>query len=106
MQIPQHYPNVFVDKFVIMPNHIHMILTLRKDCGRTMCAPTSPLSVSRIIRGMKESVTKAVGFPLWQKSYHDHIIRSAADYRRIWEYIDTNPAQWREDCYYGEIGPQ
>ena len=49
---------------------------------------------------MKEAVTKSVGFPIWQKSYHDHIIRNEADYRRIWEYIDTNPAKWREDCYY------
>ena len=37
---------------------------------------------------------------MWQTSYHDHIIRSEADYRRIWEYIDTNPSKWREDCYY------
>ena len=51
---------------------------------------------------MKEAVTKSVGFPIWQKSYHDHIIRDEADYRRIWEYIDNNPAKWREDCYYEE----
>ena len=37
---------------------------------------------------------------MWQTSYHDHIIRNEADYRRIWEYIDTNPEKWQEDCYY------
>lgn len=65
-----------------------------------MCAPTCRPSIPGILRGMKEAVTKTVGFPLWQKSFHDHIIRGEADYLRIWHYIDTNPAKWREDCYY------
>lgn len=34
------------------------------------------------------------------KGLHDHIVRGEADYLRIWNYIDTNPAKWREDCYY------
>lgn len=42
----------------------------------------------------------ACGKTAWQRGYHDHIIRSEADYLRIWDYIDTNPAKWREDCYY------
>lgn len=49
---------------------------------------------------MKRISTKYAGFALWQKGYHDHIIRGEADYLRIWNYIDTNPAKWREDCYY------
>ena len=40
------------------------------------------------------------GHQIWQKGYHDHIVRGEADYLRIWNYIDTNPAKWREDCYY------
>ena len=57
---------------------------------------------------MKGSITKSLGYSIWQKSFHDHIIRGEADYLRIWEYIDTNPAKWREDCYYTEqpIAPQ
>ena len=65
-----------------------------------MCAPTSNPSVARIIKMMKEAVTKSVGRSIWQKGYHDHVIRNDADYLRIWHYIDTNPAKWREDCYY------
>ncbi len=49
---------------------------------------------------LKEIVTKRIGYSIWQRGYHDHIIRNAADYRRVWDYIDTNPARWREDCYY------
>ena len=39
---------------------------------------------------------------LFQRSFHDHIIRGEADYREIWEYIDGNPARWGEDCFYSE----
>ena len=49
---------------------------------------------------MKRAASKQAQTGLWQKGYHDHIIRSEADYLRIWDYIDTNPAKWREDCYY------
>lgn len=37
---------------------------------------------------------------LWQRSYHDHIIRGEEDYRDVWQYIDGNPARWREDDLY------
>ena len=59
-------------------------------------APTLP----RIVNQFKGAVTKSVGRTIWQKGYHDHVIRNDADYLRIWHYIDTNPAKWREDCYY------
>ena len=65
-----------------------------------MGAPTHRPAIPQIVHGMKEAITKTIGFSIWQKSYHDHIIRNDADYRRIWQYIDNNPAKWREDCYY------
>ena len=99
-EIPQHYTGVLVDKYVVMPNHVHMILSLAHRCGRIISAPTK--AIPTIVGQMKRAVSKMAGFPIWQKGYHDHIIRSEADYRRIWEYIDTNPAKWREDCYYKE----
>lgn len=102
LEIPAHYTNVTVDRYVVMPNHIHMILML-KDDGRTMCAPTPP--VSQIIRMLKETVTKRAGAPIWQRSFYDHIIRDESDYLRIWDYIATNPAQWTEDEYYEEANP-
>lgn len=96
--IPKHYTGVSVDKYVIMPNHIHMILSLPVKSGRMISAPTK--AIPTIVGQMKRVVSQKAGFPIWQKSYHDHIIRNDADYRRIWEYIDSNPAKWREDCYY------
>ena len=101
-QISVHYPEVKVDKYVIMPNHIHMILVIDGEERRTLCAPTSPVSIPRVVKAMKEAVTKTIGYSVWHRSYHDHIIRSEEDYLNIWTYIDTNPAKWTEDCYYKE----
>ena len=49
---------------------------------------------------MKRMTDKACGQALWQRGYHDHIVRNDADYLRIWQYIETNPAKWAEDKYY------
>ena len=91
------YPNIRLDKYVIMPNHIHLILQIcMPESGRPQVAPT----ISRVMKQFKGIVTKRIGFPLWQKSFHDHVIRSEADYLRVWDYMDSNPLKWREDCYY------
>ena len=99
--IPSHYPCVSVDKYVVMPNHVHMIMVIDSDVegGRTLCAPT----VSRIVKQMKEAVTKRIGAAIWQKSFHDRVIRNHKEYVQIWEYIDTNMVKWDEDCYYTEV---
>ena len=93
--LPMIYDFVDIDKYVIMPNHIHMIIVLDSD-GRTQFAPT----ISRIVKQFKGSITKQIGFSPWQKSFHDHIIRNKDDYRRICKYIEDNPMLWTEDCYY------
>ena len=91
------YANIRLDKFVIMPNHIHLILMIGSDgCGRPQVAPT----ISRVMKQFKGAVTKRAGLPLWQKSFHDHVIRNESDYLRIWRYMDTNPLKWEEDCYH------
>ena len=94
--IPKIYPSVKIDKYVIMPNHIHMII-VQGSLGRAMRAPT----ISRIINQMKGYVTKQVGYSMWQKLFHDHIIRDEAEYQRIWKYIDENPVSWAVDEYIG-----
>ncbi len=104
-QIPEHYQAVRVEKYVIMPNHVHLLLSFQhivdiQDGGRTLCAPT----LSRVIKHLKECVTKQLGRPIWQKSYHDHIIRDERDFLQVWQYIDGNPAQWLEDSYYENEG--
>ena len=50
----------------------------------------------------KRVINKKVGKNIFQRSYHDHIIRNDKDYKNIWEYIDRNPVKWNEDCFYTE----
>ena len=95
--IPQIYPDVEIDRYVIMPNHIHMIIILdQADADKNK----NSKSIPSIMRSFKTMVTKDAGESFWQASYHDHIIRNEADYQRIWQYIDNNPATWADDCYY------
>ena len=94
--LSETYSAVEIVNYVIMPNHIHMILSIGNDDGRTRFTPTVP----RIIKRFKCSITKKLGFSIWQKSFHDHIIRDEAEYLRIWQYIDENPVKWDEDCYH------
>ena len=94
-EIPLHYDDVFVDNYVIMPNHIHLIIRINNN-GRMVSAPT-------IIAGMKRYVSKQIGKSIWQKSFYDHIIRDDIDYQQIWQYIDENPTKWAEDKYNTNI---
>ncbi|MBC8560238.1 transposase [Fumia xinanensis] len=96
LEIPKHYPCIRVDKYCVMPNHIHLILMLQQDDGRAMRAPTT----STVVNQMKGAVTKQIGFSFWQKSLHDRILRNEREYQKIWEYIDTNPLTWEKDCFY------
>ena len=96
-KISSIYNAVLIDKYVVMPNHIHMIIMILSDeYGRPQVAPT----VSRIVKQFKGSISKQIGFPVFQRSYHDHIIRNQSDYDEIWQYIDENPLKWQSDCYY------
>ena len=95
--IPKHYPAVSVDHYVIMPNHVHLLLRIHSDSsGRSMIAPT----ISTVIRLMKGAVSKQAGFAVWQKGFYDHVIRNNKDYRAIWNYIEGNPSKWAEDKLY------
>ena len=98
--IPNHYQGVSIDKYVVMPNHVHLILVLgnekNPDCSQIIAQYKS--GVSREIHSI------APGVEIWQRSYHDHIIRGEKDYLKIWEYIENNPKQWEMDCFYVEEG--
>lgn len=92
MQITEKYPSVSVEKHVIMPDHIHILL--RIDNGTGNPSPT----LGNIIGWYKYQVTKEVnrqnytaGEKLFQRSYYDHVIRNQQDDNAVWEYIEQNP---------------
>lgn len=95
--IPRHYPSVRVDHYAVMPNHVHLLLSILTDeNGSAMRSPT----IQTVINQLKGYVTKQIGAPLFQRSFHDHIIRDEGDYQMIWQYIDQNPLKWELDCFY------
>ena len=95
LAIPLQYPALSIATYVINPNHLHMLLVLTGDGQETP-------SLSRVMQQMKGAVTKRLGRSIWQKSFHDHIVRDRADYQEIWQYIANNPARWNADALYKE----
>lgn len=98
-KIPTIYPAISIGQYVIMPDHIHLLLLIRTDeYGRPMVAPT----MSRLIQQMKGYVTKRIGVSIWQKLFFDHVIRNRQDYEEHMQYIYENPMRW----YYSHLNHQ
>ena len=102
LSINEKYSCAEIDKYIIMPNHLHIILRLKNN-GRGTPSPT----ISNIIGWMKYNITKEInqanntqGNTIFQRSFHDHIIRNEKDYLKIWNYVDANAQKWKEDCFY------
>ena len=88
------YPALSVEHYVIMPDHIHLLLIICSDeNGRPMTAPT----ISWVVNQLKGNVTKRIGRSIWQKSFYDHIIRNKKDYDKHVKYIYENPMNWQFD---------
>ena len=96
-KIPEKYPEVRVEKFVVMPNHIHLLIGLQNG-PMGASGPTLP----QIIKAIKGMVTRSIGHTIWQDNYYEHIIRDENDLLIHWQYIEPNPACWADDPYYGE----
>lgn len=92
------FPSVRVEKFVIMPNHVHLLLQILSCTGGASPTPT----LSDVVRVFKSQTTRLceIGPNLFQRSFHDHIVRNERDGQRIWQYIETNPINWQKDCFY------
>ena len=94
----QFQKGVIVDKFVVMPNHVHLLIAIDDQSNGRSGTPAP--TVGQIVGQLKSYVTKQAGFEVWQKGFYDHIIRDQKDYDNIWNYIDTNPDKWQEDKNY------
>ena len=98
--MPEHYPNIDVLQYVIMPNHIHLLLFIADDGGRIISSPTNKGSIITAVGQMKRQISKKIGATIWQRSFHDHIIRDKSDYEKISKYMYENPIKWQYDCFY------
>jgi REP element-mobilizing transposase RayT len=93
------YQNVSIDCYVVMPNHIHMVIIIDMNGSMRTSTPTRN-AIPQMIRSFKTCITKELGFSVWQRSYYEHIIRDDTDLTRIREYINNNPANWKTDLYF------
>ena len=108
-RIPSHFPFVSLDNYVIMPNHVHVIVVIDRhfeDHGISERSRPFP-TVSMIMGLYKSGVSNKIHrinpeIVVWQKSFHDHIIRNEDDYQNILEYINANPLKWTDDQFYIE----
>ena len=126
LSIPRHFSHVTMDLYVIMPNHIHGILTINSDVvGARHAVPLlqhrpsqnfesfgKPVkgSIPTIIRSFKSEATRRVniirGTPgeiFWQRNYFEHVIRDEKDYQAIYNYIIINPHHWVEDDEFSSL---
>ena len=123
-EIPQHFPFVELGAFVVMPNHIHGIVIIKKTIVASIATIVETQNIASlqrknqpnpnkfgpqsqnlasIIRGYKIGVTKNArqihaDFE-WQPRFHDHIIRNDDEYQRINNYIESNPKNWESDKF-------
>ena len=93
--IPNHFPEVQLDEFVVMPNHIHGILWLREQRAESYPRQGPPLPT--IIGSFKAAAARQAGVTLWQRNYFEHVIRSEKTLNRIRQYIADNPQNWSTD---------
>ena len=112
--LPDRFPSLELDEFIIMPNHIHAILCMNvvgadlvsaRNKMKSMSAPTisrivqafKSITTFKYILGVKENNWPLFNKRLWQRNYYDHIIRSEKALNYIREYIVNNPIRWEFD---------
>ncbi|MFZ0936369.1 MAG: transposase [Bryobacteraceae bacterium] len=91
-EIPQHFPKVQLDAFVVMPNHVHGVLLFGENPERAGHA--RPLQV--VVGSFKAAVSRRLGL-VWQRSYWERVVRSGDELDQIRAYIEDNPLRWRVD---------
>ena len=103
IQMATFYDNISIDNYVIMPNHIHLLLQIHymdiKNGPPRTSVPTNS-AISQFVSTLKRFCNKECGENIWQSRSNDHIIRNEYDYKNIYEYIETNVIRWDKDCFY------
>ena len=114
-ELPNHYKNVQLGAFCVMPNHVHGIIFIGdghvgagfKPAPTCKPAPTAPIrnhGLSEIVRGFKTFSARQInehchteGQAFWQRNFYDRIIRDEDELVKLVEYIRQNPARWVKD---------
>ena len=115
MDIPKHFKYIKIDDYIIMPNHIHVIMVIEKEfinkkqianVGAGLDQPENKekiLDIPQIIGLYKSGVSRKCNMyngSIWQRNYYEHIIRNEKEYYEIKQYIRYNPVNWYHDKYF------
>ena len=99
LSLPLHNHGIRLDKYVVMPNHIHLLLRFVPAEGGQSRPP-----LQKVMQSLKSVTTRKCWefgiSKLWQRSFYDHVIRNETDYLKIWQYIEENPLRWSEDVFF------
>lgn len=90
-EIEKIYKNITIDEYVVMPNHIHILLLINYK---------NNVTISKIIKHFKTNISREIGCSIFQKSFYEHIVRNEKEYLKIKEYVKNNVINWRKDKYF------
>ena len=112
-ELPNHYGNVSLDAFVLMPNHVHGVIVIEDEStvvaagfkpAFTAAEATRQHAVPEIVRAFKTFSARKInamratpGKQVWQRGFYDHVIRGERELDRVRAYITDNPRKWSED---------
>ncbi len=102
-KLPEKFPGISVDRFVVMPNHLHGIIHNEKATNISLSKIMQwfkTMTTNEYIRRVTEDGWQSFSWKLWQRNYYEHIIRDESDYYRICGYIEDNPKNWGTDENY------
>ena len=124
------HDDVRLHNYIVMPNHFHAIIEIRRGeshspqshSSQSHLSQSDPSSITNecningkdlprrmkspsktvgaIVRGFKGAISRQLGYTVWQRNYYEHIIRTDASYRHISNYIENNPTKWQSDKLY------
>ena len=89
-EMSRHDSGFQIDNYIIMPNHLHLLLTLDDSGGQGIGRPT----VMSLVHYLKRTVTKQLGHSIWQPSFYEHVVRNRESYLEMHNYITGNPGKW------------
>ena len=104
IQMNDFYDHISIKKYVIMPNHIHILLSIKENGQSGTPVPTHETQAnsaySQFVSTFKRFCNKEYGENIWQARSYDHIIRNREDYEEHLRYISDNPFRWYYDDFY------
>lgn len=97
-----YFPNISIDNQVVMPNHIHFLITIKYQIKGVTLGKIISIFKGRIVNNWLKIIQlqkiNSIAC-IWQRNYYEHRIRNKIEYQKYSKYIDLNPILWKKDKY-------